>query len=46
MGHAMQPVSERIAVADRGRLAGEQEERGLEGILGVRRTAEDLPADA
>ena len=46
MSHAMQPMAEHIAIADRARLAGEQQERGLKGVLGVRRPAEDLPADA
>ncbi len=44
--HAIQPGPERIRVADRPGLARQDEEGGLEGVLGVVVIAEQLPADA
>jgi hypothetical protein len=34
-GDAVEPTSQRCGLANRGGLAGEDEEGGLEGILGV-----------
>ena len=46
VGHLVEPVAQHLAIADRPGLADEQEERGLEGVLGVLRLVEHVPADA
>ncbi len=46
MRDAIKPVGEHRRGSDRSRLAGEDEERGLEGVLGIVVVAEDAPADA
>ena len=45
-GNAMKPARDGIGLADRRGPAGEDEERGLKGVLGVVRIAKDLLADA
>ncbi len=42
----MEPGAQRVAPTDRGRLAGQDQERRLEGVLGLVRVAKDLAADA
>ena len=42
----MEPGAERVADPERPRLADQDQEGGLEGVLGVVRVAEDAPADA
>jgi hypothetical protein len=44
-GDAVQPAAHRLALHDRPRPAGEDEEGGLEGVLGVLLVAEQAPAD-
>ena len=44
--HAVEPVAELLPWHDRSRLAGEDEERRLEGVLGVVVVPEDPAADA
>ena len=44
--HAVEPVAELLPWHDRSRLAGEDEERRLEGVLGVVVIPEDPAADA
>jgi hypothetical protein len=44
--HPVQPVAQQVGVADRTGLAGQDEEDGLEGVLGMLRVAQDLAADA
>src|SRR5262245_11702756 len=46
VGNAVQPARERSGLADGGGPAGEDEERGLEGVLGEVGPAEDAPTDA
>src|SRR5262249_35735207 len=45
-GDAVEPVADLLPRHDRGRAAGEDEEGGLEGVLGVVVVAEDPAADA
>ena len=45
-GHAVEPAAEPIAPADRAGPAGQDQECGLEGVLGVVGVAERAPADA
>src|SRR5215212_4108607 len=45
VGDAVQPAARRLRLADRAGLAGQDEERGLEGVLGVGPRTEDTPAD-
>ena len=45
-GHRVQPATDGIAAADRAGLAGQHQERGLEGIIEIRAAAQDAPADA
>jgi hypothetical protein len=45
-GDTMKPARDGIGLADRLGPAGEDEERGLKGVLGVVRIAKDLLADA
>ena len=42
----VQPVAQQVGVADRPGLAGQDEEDGLEGVLGMLHVAQELPADA
>ena len=42
----VQPVAQQVGVADRPRLAGQDEEDGLEGVLGMVMVAQELSADA
>ena len=42
----MQPARQRIGIADRVGLAGEDQEGGLESILGVVQVAKHAPANA
>src|SRR5258708_12600987 len=44
VGHAVQPVAEQFRSPDRPRLADQNEEGSLEGILGVVGVAEDTAA--
>ena len=44
--HAVEPGGQRIPPPDRSRLAGQDEEGGLEGVLGVVHVTEHAPADA
>ena len=44
IGHAIQPVADRLPGSDRGRLASQHEERGLEGFLSVLLMAQHPPA--
>src|SRR5262249_2627232 len=44
VGDAVQPGADRLPLTDRAGLAGQREERGLEGVLGVLRVAQDPPA--
>ena len=46
MRHAVQPRAEPVRLPQRPGLAGEEQEGGLEGVLGVVRVAEHLTADA
>ena len=46
VGHPIEPGPQRDAAADRTRFLDEDQERGLEGILGVVRILQDAPADA
>ena len=46
MRDAVQPARERVLHPERPRLAGQHEERGLEGVLGGVLVAEHAPADA
>jgi hypothetical protein len=43
---AEQPFADRLAAADRTRLADQEQERGLEGVVGVVRIAQDFLTDA
>src|SRR5258708_3203319 len=45
MSDAMEPVTQRLTLADRGRAAGEKQKRGLERILNVMWPLEYLTAD-
>jgi hypothetical protein len=45
-GDAVEPGGQRRPVADRRRPAEQDEERGLEGVVGVGGVAEHPPADA
>lgn len=45
IGDAVEPAPQRRRLADRAGLAGENEERGLEGVLGVGLVAEYTAAD-
>jgi hypothetical protein len=45
-GDAVQPVADQLAGHDRGRPAGEDEEGGLEGVLGVLLVGQHAAADA
>jgi hypothetical protein len=45
LSDAMQPATDRLLLADRGSPADEDEERGLEGVLGVVGVAQHPPAD-
>ncbi len=42
----MEPTGHGIGLAQRAGLAGQDQERGLEGVLGVVSVMEDLAADA
>ncbi len=44
--HAVEPGAEQVRIADRPGLSGQDEEDGLEGVLGVMVIAQELPADA
>jgi hypothetical protein len=44
LGHAVEPVGDHLPRYDRGRLADEDEEGGLEGVLGVVVIAQDTAA--
>jgi hypothetical protein len=44
-GYAIEPACNRRASADRTRLAGEDQERGLEGVVGIVGFPEHAPAD-
>ena len=46
VGDAVQPGGDRVTLADRRGLAGEDEERGLEGVLGVLLLTQHVAADA
>jgi hypothetical protein len=46
VGDLVQPVAHGLGLADRVGLAGEDEEGGLESVLGVVQAAEHAPADA
>jgi hypothetical protein len=46
VGDAIQPVGEQLAAAKGRRPADENQEGGLEGVLGVGRVPQDAPADA
>ena len=43
--HSMQPVAQQIGVADRAGLARQDEEHGLEDVLGEMSVAQELAAD-
>ena len=43
---AVEPVAQQLGLAERPGLAGQHEEDGLEGVLGVLVVAQELPADA
>ncbi len=45
-GHAVEPVAQQVGVSDGGGLSCQDEEDGLEGVLGVMAVAQELPADA
>ncbi len=45
-GDAVQPARRRAPLANRSTLPSQDQERGLEGIFGVMRVAQDHPADA
>ena len=45
-GDAEEPVAQQVGLAQRPGLVGQDEEDGLEGVLGQVLVAEDLPADA
>jgi hypothetical protein len=45
IGDPVQPARERASLPDRGCLAVEDKKRGLEGILGVLRIAQNVPTD-
>ena len=45
-GHAIKPMSEQLRPADRAGPPRQDQERGLEGVLGGVPVAQDLPADA
>ncbi len=45
-GHPVEPVAQQVGVADRAGLARQDEEDGLEGVLGVVSVAQELPANA
>ncbi len=45
-GDAIEPVAQQLGVADRASLLGQDQESGLEGVLGVLDVAEELSADA
>ena len=42
---AIEPVAQQVGIADRAGLAGQHEEDGLEGILGMVAVAQELSAD-
>ena len=44
--HPVEPRAQRVAPANRGRLAGQDQERRLEGVLSLVRIAKDLAADS
>ena len=44
VGHAVQPVAHQLALADGSRLTSQDQEGGLEGVLGVLLVAEHAPA--
>ena len=44
--HSIKPGSQQVGVSDRASLAGQDEEDGLKGILGMVPVAQDLAADA
>jgi hypothetical protein len=46
VGDAVQPAAHRVTLADRGRLASEDEERRLEGVFRVLLVAQHRTADA
>ncbi len=45
-GDAEEPAPDRLPMTDRSGLAHEDQEGGLEGVVGVVRVAQELPADA
>ena len=44
--HSVKPTGQGIGLPHRAGFTGQHQERGLEGVVGVLRVAEDLPADA
>jgi hypothetical protein len=46
VGDAVQPAGHRLALADGGGAAGQDQEGGLESVLGVVLVVQDVPADA
>ena len=44
-GDAVEPVPDRVAIADRSKSLDQHQERGLEGVLGVVRVIQHVPAD-